>query len=250
MVVLGSVLLLLIAMVLSYLGGWVSSLRWLPVALLCWCIVIWQCQRRLHLNYSTTDGRQYPRLGFGNQLTLLRGALIAATAGFLSLSTRQAGYLIPFLPALFYSLAAIGDWLDGHLARRLHQSTQLGKELDTVLDALGLLVAPLLAVLYGKLHVSYLLVSISYYLFQWGLYWRRQHQRPVLPLPPSRLRRYLAGIQMGFVAVTLWPPLPAELSRPLGLVFMLPVLLIFWIDWLSVSGRRQQMPPSHAKDRR
>lgn len=247
MTVLGSAALLVMSMALAALEGSAFGLRWLLTGLGCWGIVIWQCRRRLHLNHPAAGIPVYRTLGQGNLVTLLRGLLIAATAGFLMTTpVSDNRHALLFLPALFYSLAALGDLLDGRLARRQQQTTQLGTQLDTALDALGLLVAPLLAVLYAKLHVSYLLVSIAYYLFQWGLYWRRRHNRAVYPLPPSRLRRYLAGCQMGFVAVALWPPVPDDITRPLGIVFMLPLLTGFWIDWLHVSGRRltgRELPP-------
>lgn len=242
MALLGGVLLVAMAMALAttLLQGPAPGLRWLLASLVCWACVVWQCRSRLHLNHGPVDLSVYRTLGQGNRLTLLRGLLIAATAGFLATPVQSdSPTVLVFLPALFYTLAVVGDWLDGRLARRQQHTTRLGSQLDTALDALGLLVAPLLAVLYAKLHVSYLLVSVAYYLFQWGLYWRRRHNRTVYPLPPSPLRRYLAGVQMGFVAVALWPPLPEEITSPLGVVIMLPLLIGFWIDWLHVSGRRR-----------
>jgi len=227
-------------------GGWLlgraddawPDLRWTAPALSCWIMVLWRCRRQLHLNCDLRGETLYSRLGHGNQLTLLRGFLISATAGFLTISERLDGVLLAYLPAVLYTAAAIGDALDGFLARREQQITQLGARLDNELDALGLLIAPLLAVLTSKLHVSYLLVSIAYYLFQWGLYWRRLHNKPLYPLPPSRLRRHLAGWQMGLVATCLWPPIPGEVTRFLGILFMIPLLLGFVRDWLHVSGRR------------
>lgn len=235
---LGGALLLALAAGLAALEGPVFALRWLPASLACWAFVIWQGRVRLHRNRSTVDDALYHTLGHGTRITLLRGLLIAATAGFLGTVTMQVSPALLFLPALLYTAAALGDALDGYLARRQQHTTRLGAELDTELDALGLLVAPLLAILYGKLHVSYLLVSVAYYLFRWGIAWRRRHDRPVHPLPPSRVRRHLAGLQMALVAAALWPPLPAGVTRALGVVLMLPLLIGFWRDWLHASGRR------------
>ena len=82
---------------------------------------------------------------------------------------------------------------------------QLGTELDTVYDAVGLLIAPVLAVTYGQLHWSYLLVSIAYYLFVIGIKLREFRGLRVIELPPNISRRAIAGFQMGFVAVVLLP---------------------------------------------
>ena len=223
---------------LAYIEQATYALGWLVLGLACWSLVTWQCLRRLPLNQSHPGGNLFSSLGHGNRVTLLRGLLIAGTAGFLVDALLPTHSWLPFLPALFYSLAAIGDALDGYLARRQQQTTVLGQQLDMSLDALGLLIAPLLAVLYGYLHVSYLLVSMAYYLFQWGLYWRKKHGKAVHDLPPSRLRRYLAGAQMALVAVVLWPLVPSDMSRVAGMIFMVPLLAGFWRDWLHVSGRR------------
>jgi len=238
---LGVSFLMVFAALLSMLEGQLVVLYWLLVALACWGFVLWQCYQRLHLNVSTPDRKDTPRryvtLGHGNRITLLRGLLISALAGFLVISPGDTSHGLMYLPAVLYTAAALGDLLDGSMARRQQQTTRLGTELDMALDAFGLLIAPLLAVAYGKLHISYLLVSIAYYLFQWGIYWRRRQGLPVYPLPPSRMRRYLAGLQMALVAAALWPPLPREVTTLLGAVLMLPLLIGFCRDWWHVSGR-------------
>lgn len=233
----GTAVLFTMATGLAAAGSAAIALRWLPAGLLVWTFVVWQCHRKLHHNHSETAAALYPSLGHGTLVTLFRGLLIAATAGFLTITGTNAFTMLTWVPAILYTAAALGDALDGHLARRQRQTTRLGAELDTTLDALGLLVAPLLAVLLGKLHFSYLLVSAAYYLFQAGQRWRQSRGRPLHPLPPSRLRRHLAGLQMAVVAASLWPPLPEHVTRPLGFVAMLPLLAGFCRDWLYVSGR-------------
>ncbi len=234
---LGVGVLAAMAVVLSVVEELTVGLYWLLVGLACWKFVLWQCYKRLHLNCSSDSGRCYASLGSGNRITLLRGLFIAATAGFLAIAQGEVRPWLLYVPAVLYTMAALGDWLDGYMARRQQQTTRLGAELDTVLDAFGLVVAPLLAVLYDKLHLSYLLVSIAYYLFQWGIHWRQSRGKPVYPLPPSQMRRYLAGVQMALVAIALWPPLPVDVTRLLGIALMIPLLLGFCRDWLYVSGR-------------
>ncbi|WP_024461051.1 CDP-alcohol phosphatidyltransferase family protein [Marinimicrobium sp. LS-A18] len=233
----GGLLLMAGALVLAGVTGTAEALRWFAVVVVVWSLVGWQCYRRLHLNRGAMDVPLFNRLGAGNHTTLARGLLIAATAGFVVLPSDSLPTVGWYLPALFYTAAALGDGLDGYLARRQDHTTRLGAELDTELDALGLVVAPILAVMHGKLHASYLLVSLAYYLFQWGIYWRRQRERPVYPLPPSRMRRYLAGLQMALVAIVLWPPVPPFPSQVAGAVVMTPLLIGFIRDWLHVSGR-------------
>lgn len=225
------------ALILYIVQARAIVLLWLLISTSCWAFVLWQCYQRLHLNYSPINESYYSTLGHGNRITLLRGLLIAATAGFLTNTNLEAQPWLPYIPAALYSIAAMGDWFDGYMARRQQQATQLGKELDTILDAFGLVIAPLLAVLYGKLYVSYLFVSIAYYLFQYGIQWRQSHSKPIFALPPSQMRRYLAGTQMALVAIALWPLFPGDLTRMTGFVLMLPLLVGFCRDWLHVSGR-------------
>jgi len=144
------------------------------------------------------------------------------------------------LPALFYTLAAILDRLDGFAARRSEQVSLLGNELDIRFDALGLVIAPLLAIGLGKLHGSYLLLSVAYYVYRWGLQQRSLLGLPLYDLPGNPLRRTLAGFQMAFVALALWPLLDPELTAIAGIAFMLPVLFGFTADWWVVCGRLKQ----------
>lgn len=241
---LGLAMLLGMAGVLSAQLDGATGAQWALQSVALWALVWQQTWQRRHLNRATATAASYPTLGLANRFTLLRGGLIAATGGFL-LFPAFAG-VIGWLPALFYSVAAILDRVDGFVARRTQSTSLLGSELDTVFDALGLLVAPLLAVSYGKVHYSYLLVSVAYYVFQWGIQRRRSKELPVYPLAPSQLRRTLAGFQMGYVAVVLWPPLLAQVTVPVGFGFMVPLLLGFTVDWLVVSGRIRPEQPDTA----
>ncbi|WP_108126314.1 CDP-alcohol phosphatidyltransferase family protein [Saccharospirillum mangrovi] len=228
--------LLVGALVLWVIEQPVTAAGWLVGSLAGWAFVLWQCHSRLHMNVSTFDDRPFTRLGTANRITLLRGWLIGATAGFLAITLLEFHTGLLYVPAVLYTLAAALDWLDGHVARRQQQTTRLGAELDTALDAFGLLIAPLVAVFTGKLPAVYLLVSVAYYLFRWGIRWRQRRGRPVYGLPPSQLRRYLAGAQMVLVAVALWPPLPGSVAQWFSIALMIPLLLGFCRDWLHVSG--------------
>lgn len=76
-----------------------------------------------------------------NVLTLLRIALIPCFAVTYHLPLAHAH----LLAALVFGIAALTDWLDGYLARRLDQASKLGAFLDPVADKL--MVAVVLIVL-------------------------------------------------------------------------------------------------------
>ncbi len=227
----GLIFLLIGCGILGDTEDWIIAGQWLLQAGLLWAWVLRFIWNKLALNKASSNTPPYPTLGWGNRLTILRGGLIALTGGFLFLDQES------WLPALFYSLAAILDRLDGFIARRSRQVSLLGNELDINFDALGLLVAPLLAVNLGKIHVSYLFLSIAYYLYQWGLQHRRSLNLPINALAPNPLRRTLAGFQMGFIAVALWPLLNPAVTTVASIAFMLPVLFGFAVDWWVICGK-------------
>lgn len=226
----------------AVLENWSRSMQWLLQAGVVWLFVLQQTQIRLHLNRPSPTEPHYKTFGWANRLTLLRGGLIALTGGFL-FQPQHAG-IFAWLPGVFYLVAAILDRIDGLVARRTGQTSLLGCELDTVFDALGLLVAPLLAVGYGKIHWSYLLLSLAYYIFQWGLRRRSRRGLAIYPILPSKLRRSLAGFQMGFIAAVLLPLFESQQTQVCGFAFMLFVLLGFVLDWQVAVGRIDGRSPT------
>lgn len=176
------------------------------------------------------------KIGVATAVTLLRGVLLGAIAGCLPLPAR--GW-VAWAPGLLYTTAALGDLLDGYLARRLDQVSALGGRLDVALDALGLLVAPLAAVVLGRLPPWYLLLGATYYVFQGALALRR---RLALPIHDERLRptphaRMFAGYQMGLVATVLYPVLGPPGTSIAATLFMIPTLVLFGREWMVVTGR-------------
>jgi CDP-diacylglycerol--glycerol-3-phosphate 3-phosphatidyltransferase len=228
-------LLWIIFLILGYSASWRMGLQWVLQAASLWAWVLYLTWRRSDLNRTSPNSPLLNNLGWANRLTLLRGYLIALTGGFLF----QPGIygFVSWIPGLLYGIAAVLDRVDGFVARKSKQTTLLGAELDTVFDALGLLIAPLLAIAMGKIHWSYLSLSFAFYIFNWGACWRRKHGLTIYPLMPSQLRRVLAGFQMGFVALALLPCFAAEQTLVCGFAFLIPALLGFIVDWLVVSGR-------------
>jgi CDP-diacylglycerol--glycerol-3-phosphate 3-phosphatidyltransferase len=225
-----------IFIVLGTVWPWSSATQWLVQGGLLWWLVYYLTARRVFLNKPSPDAELYASLGWANRLTLLRGLLVAMTGGFIFQEQPLDVFMAWIMPS-FYSIAAIIDRIDGFVARKTNHQSLLGVRMDMDIDALGLLVAPVLALWYGKIHWSYLLVSVAYYLFHWGLAYRRKHNLPVYELPQNMSRRAVAGFQMGFIAVVLWPFVQPPASIIAGFAFMVPVLLGFIIDWLTVSGR-------------
>ncbi|MDQ2696342.1 MAG: CDP-diacylglycerol--glycerol-3-phosphate 3-phosphatidyltransferase [Pseudomonadota bacterium] len=75
-------------------------------------------------------------------LTLLRIGLIPAFVGVFYLPVSWSNVVV----TLLFGLAAITDWFDGYLARRLHQTSAFGAFLDPVADKLMVATALVLLV--------------------------------------------------------------------------------------------------------
>jgi CDP-diacylglycerol---glycerol-3-phosphate 3-phosphatidyltransferase len=219
--------------VLSAVG--LAAPRSLAGSLPVWGYCSWLLFRGLSENVREGERALLPTLGAPTFVTMLRGFLVALAAGFLA---------APSVVAPAYSLAAILDHADGRLARRKKRETRLGSRLDMEVDALGILVATTAAIGLGKLPLWYLSVGLARYFFVFGLWWRTRGGKPVRELDRLSIRRILAGCQMGFLAVALWPAVPGSLAGLACHLFGGATLAIFARDWLYVSCRLGASAPS------
>jgi CDP-diacylglycerol--glycerol-3-phosphate 3-phosphatidyltransferase len=207
--------------------------RWTVPAAGVGAFELWFLRRHLDTNHDEGAETTYSRLGLPNAVTLGRGAAFAGVAGFAAVDPTSR---LVWGPALLYGTGCVLDWADGAVARRGGRTTVLGAKLDMAFDTLGFLVAPVVAVLWGRLPVWYLSLSLARYLFRAGRGLRRRRDKPVFDLPPSRVRRPLASLQMVFLTLALAPLLPASTLRPLAAVVLAPSLAVFVRDYLVVAG--------------
>jgi CDP-diacylglycerol--glycerol-3-phosphate 3-phosphatidyltransferase len=107
-------------------------------------------------------------------------------------------------------------------------------------DALGILIASLGGILLSKLPIGYAGIGLARYLFVLGIAARKRAGKPVRRLDFSRLRRFLAGLQMGFLAAALWPQVPPALTLAAAYPFGAATLAMFLRDWLFVSHRLRE----------
>jgi CDP-diacylglycerol---glycerol-3-phosphate 3-phosphatidyltransferase len=167
-------------------------------------------------------------------VTLFRGLLVACLAGFL-LVPRPEGALA-WAPVALYATAAALDAVDGVLARTTDRVTILGTRLDTEIDALGVLIAVSLAVRYGQLSAPFLVIGLARYAFVAGSWFRRVRGLGVYDLPPRRIGRTLAGLQMTVLAFTLVPVVSPTVATLSVTLVAIPFLAGFLRDWLFHAG--------------
>lgn len=214
--------------------GPIYARRWLAIAAIALAYVMWTLARRLGDNHPPNDDDLYRELGLANHAGLLRGVLLAWLAGFI-FSPWPEGWLA-WMPGVLYTAAILIDYADGIIARVTRHTSVLGQALDTELDALGILVAPALGIWWGQLPIWYALVALAYYAFELGKWLRTRQDKPLHPLPPSAIRRSMAGIQMGFISAILWPLLRPPLTTAAATLVMVPFVAGFVRDWLAVGG--------------
>jgi len=190
-------------------------------------------------------GGLFPTLGLANWITSLRAAFLALLAGFIFLP-RPEGAAV-WAPGGLYMTAAVMDFIDGWVARVTRRSSDLGEYLDMHWDGFGVLVACLLLIQYGQAPVWYILVGLARYLYVFGMWLRQRLGLTNYPLPPNRIRRGLAGSQMGFIAVVLLPVFTPPATLVAATLFMTPFSIAFLLDWLTVSGAIKAAAPDREK---
>ena len=133
-----------------------------------------------------------------------------------------------WLSLAIFLVAAMTDWLDGYLARKLNQVTELGKFLDPLVDKL-LVLAPLLA-----------LIELEQ-LPAWGVFLILARE---LSVAGWRVTPSLTG-NSAIVGANIWGKLKTVsqigaislLIAPLSDSWRIPALVAFWISviftWIS-----------------
>ena len=217
----------------------VNNLQWILQTLFVTVYVLGLLRYGLSLNYASQQNVWYSNLGHGTWITIIRAMLIATLAGFLFQPWPQSRVFpgsLSWVPGIIYITASVLDFADGLVARHCKHETHLGAFLDTKFDALGLLIAPLLAVWYGQLPVAYLAVSAAYYGFIAGIRLRKKFSMLIVELKPWSSARIIAGFQMGLVGIALLPLFSPPVTTIAAYIFMVPLLAGFVKDWCYVCG--------------
>ena len=174
-----------------------------------------------------------PQRHFGpaNQVTLLRGVLVALLAGEICVAPDARRVLVATLLA---AVAVLLDGVDGWLARRLHGETAYGARFDMETDAVLVLVLSVLAWQLQKA-AAWVLVSglLRYGFVLAGLLWPRLARS----LPRSTRRRLIAALQMVLLIAALSPLLPRPYSDCAAGLAVVTLLASFGIDVRTLCRR-------------
>jgi CDP-diacylglycerol--glycerol-3-phosphate 3-phosphatidyltransferase len=196
----------------------------------------------LRLNTRGENQGLRATLGPANWITLARGGLIAILAGFLLQPwpgrPNGPGWTA-WLPGAIYLTAVVGDALDGFIAKITATPSRLGNLLDTRIDALGILVACLLAIHYRQIPDYYIIAGLAYYLMRLVIWVRRKGGRPCFEVRPRPGARVMAGIQMAFLGIVLLPVFSPQFTHVAAILILIPFLAGFLLDWRVVSGHEK-----------
>jgi len=192
-------------------------------------------RRNIHDHRGPEDFHM--RMGPGFWVTWCRSLAVVMIAGFAC----APGLLEDHwkLVAVLYGLNVFLDLVDGVVARASDTVSPMGARLDSQIDALGLFVASLCALMLKVLPAHYIVLSVSYFLFHFGIWWRRGKNRVVHPerMMKSVHNRYFAGAHMILVLVAISSRANPSVLTGFATLGEMVLLACFARDWLLVSGR-------------
>lgn len=194
-------------------------------------VTLW---KDLSINRSVSSGMLYPDLGLANHISIFRGVLSIALAGFIF--APFTGSRLELAPGILFLNISVLDFADGAAARLTGRTTRLGERLDMRLDGAGVLFGSIILVVAGRAPVFFVAAGMLRYLYLFGQWLLQRIGKPVHSLPPNPYRRALAGMMMGFISVTLFPIFSSVVTGVAAILFLIPFLIGFGQDWLYTSG--------------
>jgi cardiolipin synthase len=129
-----------------------------------------------------------------------------------------------------FVLAAVTDWLDGHLARRLHQESALGRMMDPIADKLLVTTAIILLVATGDITGWSIAAALLILLREIAVSGFREHLGPMgVVVPVSTLAKWKTTVQLIATGILIAPVEPAQ---PVGLIALwLAAVLTLVTGW-------------------
>jgi cardiolipin synthase (CMP-forming) len=135
-----------------------------------------------------------------NLLTISRIAAVPLLVGTFYLPGREA----PWVACAIFTIAGITDWLDGHVARRWQQQSELGRFLDPIADKLLVGAALFMLVAMNRISEWTVLPALVILMREILVSGLREHLATIrVGLPVSRLAKWKTGIQMVAIGVLL-----------------------------------------------
>ena len=177
------------------------------------------------------DHHPFPRFGAANTVTLLRVALVAGVAGLIGETPSDR---VAWLAAVFVTVVALLDGLDGWLARRSVQQSAFGARFDMETDAALILILSMLVWHHEKAGVWALTCGLMRYGFVvagWILPWVAG------PLRSTLRGKSIAIAQLVGLGVALLPVVPVPIS---DIVAAITLALLVWSFAVDIAWLKRQ----------
>ncbi len=162
-----------------------------------------------------------PALNLPNALTLSRLCLIPV---FVALSALEGSPTIALVTAAVFGLASLTDWLDGYVARRRQQITDLGKLLDPVADKLLVLAALVVMVEASRAPAWLVILLLAREFAVTAL--RAVAAMSGQVIPAERLGKLKMGAQTAAILVLILEPALPGWSHPVGLTLLVVATIL------------------------
>jgi cardiolipin synthase len=177
-----------------------------------------------------------------NLLTLSRIAVIPVLVATFYFAGPWASYAA----CVLFTAAALTDWLDGHVARRQNQQSELGRCLDPIADKLLVAAALFMLVAFQRVDGFTVMAAVIILCREILVSGLREYLAGLrVSVPVSRLAKWKTGIQMtaiGFLLVGEAGPafLPVVAIGTVGLWIAAGLTLITGYDYLQTGLRHLQ----------
>jgi cardiolipin synthase len=149
-----------------------------------------------------------------NLLTIGRIVLIVPFA-FLFFA---GGAAARWMALALFIIAAVTDWLDGYLARRLNQGSALGRMLDPIADKLLVATALLVLVATGDIAGWHIAAALAILLREIAVSGFREHLGPLgVTVPVTQLAKWKTTAQLVALSLLIAPLASAQMG---GIVFL------------------------------
>ncbi len=175
---------------------------------------------------------KFVRNNIANILTVTRLLLLPVIIALFFLQNSWGGIAI-WLSLFFYIIAAMTDYFDGYIARKLNQISWFGTFLDPISDKIFVSTILILLIAFGKIAGLWIILVIIIFAREFLISGLREFLGPKnIKMPVSMMAKYKTTVQMlalGFLIIANHAPYALEL----GLVLLAIACLLTVITGLQ-----------------
>lgn len=179
-----------------------------------------------------------------NILTITRLLLLPVIVALFYLEQSWGG-LASWLCFFVYIIAAITDWLDGYIARKMNQISEFGTFLDPISDKIFVAALLLMLVGFGRIEGLWIVLVIIIFAREFLVSGLREYLGPKnIKVPVTKLAKWKTTAQMlstGFLIIGPYAPYAPEIG--LALLLLATILTVVTGAGYMIAGLRHMRAP-------